>query len=80
MINLKRVVYEVKPRLGEILREKNMTQTQLSELANIPQSAISRFDKNEQHKDIHLVSISRALNLTIDDLYEVKEIDEKDAK
>ena len=38
-------MYEVKPRLNEILKERKLTQMQLSELTNVPQSAISRFDQ-----------------------------------
>ncbi|MED2754629.1 helix-turn-helix transcriptional regulator [Bacillus thuringiensis] len=64
--------YIVKPRLGKILKERKLTQSQLAELANIPQSSISRFDKNEQHRDIHLIAISRALKISIDELFEVK--------
>ncbi|WP_110928757.1 helix-turn-helix domain-containing protein [Bacillus massiliglaciei] len=64
-------MYEVKARLGEILKERNMTQIVLANKANVPQSAISRFDRNEQHKDVHLVSISKALNLQIEDLFHI---------
>lgn len=64
--------YKVKPQLGKLLRERNMTQTALSEVSNVPQSAISRFDKNEQHKDVHLIAISRALDIPIEELFEVE--------
>jgi hypothetical protein len=50
-----------------------MTQTQLSELTGIPQASISRFDRNQKHMATHLVLISRALGLTIDDLFEITE-------
>lgn len=63
--------YRVRPRLGKILRERNMTQTALSQVSDVPQSAISRFDKNEQHKDVHLIAISRALDIPIEDLFDV---------
>jgi putative transcriptional regulator len=71
-----RVKYIVIPRLGEILKEKNMTQMQLAELTGISQGAISRFDRNKQHLDVHLVAISRALNISIEDLFHIKEINE----
>lgn len=51
----------------------------LAEKANVPQSAISRFDKNEQHKDIHLISISKALGLSIEDILDIEEVDEEKA-
>ncbi|MFD2681189.1 helix-turn-helix domain-containing protein [Bacillus seohaeanensis] len=66
------VLYKVKPRLGEILKERDIRQTKLAEMAKIPQSAISRFDKNAQHKDEHLIAISRALGITIEELFHVE--------
>jgi DNA-binding XRE family transcriptional regulator len=50
-----------------------MTQTELSQLTGIPQGTISKFDRNRQHMDLHLVIISRALNLTIEDLFEIEQ-------
>ncbi|MEI7027172.1 helix-turn-helix domain-containing protein [Paenibacillus sp. y28] len=63
----------VKPRLGEILKERDMTQTALAEKAGIPQAAISRFDKSGQHKDEHLFLIARALGLGVEELFEVED-------
>ncbi|MFC9599802.1 helix-turn-helix domain-containing protein [Peribacillus butanolivorans] len=65
-------MYKVKPILSKILKKRGITQTKLAEMANVPQSAISRFDKNEQHKDTHLVSISKALGVKIEDLFEIE--------
>jgi transcriptional regulator with XRE-family HTH domain len=65
------MIYIVTPKLGKILKERNMTQTQLSELSGVPQGTISKFDKNKQHTDWHLVAIAKALNISIDDLFEV---------
>ncbi|MGG3694309.1 helix-turn-helix domain-containing protein [Heyndrickxia ginsengihumi] len=72
-------MYSVKPRLLEILKERDMTQTELSNLSNVPQSAISRFDKNKQHMDQHLVAISKALDLNIEDLFYIEETEESEA-
>ncbi|WP_335871936.1 helix-turn-helix transcriptional regulator [Bacillus sp. 2205SS5-2] len=66
----------VKPRLSDILAEEGLTQTKLAEMAQIPQSAISRFDKNASHLDAHLFAISRALNRPIEDLFNVKQTNE----
>jgi transcriptional regulator with XRE-family HTH domain len=63
----------IKPRLRELLKERGLTQGQLSEMTGIPQASISRFDKNEQHLDWHLFSIAKALNLCIEDLFEIEE-------
>lgn len=65
--------YIVTPKLMQILKERNLTQLQLAELSGVQQGTISRFDKNKQHMDIHLVMISKALNLQIEDLFEIEE-------
>lgn len=57
------------PNLMNILRERGITQIQLSELSGVPQASISRFDKNSRHEASHLFSISRALGLTIEQLF-----------
>lgn len=65
---------KVVPKLGEILKERKMTQMQLSELTGINQAVISRFDRNKQHQDVHLVTIARALNLKVEDLFIIEEM------
>lgn len=64
-------MYTVVPRLSEILKERNMTQVQLAQVTGIPQGTISKFDKNKQHMDTHLVVISRSLNLSIEELFHI---------
>lgn len=68
--------FNVRPRLIEILKEKNMTQMQLSELTGIGQGSISRFDRNKQHIDLHLVLISKALNVSIEELFYIEDVSE----
>ncbi|MED1863221.1 helix-turn-helix transcriptional regulator [Fictibacillus nanhaiensis] len=68
--------YIVNPRLSYILKEKGMTQMQLSELTGINQAVISRFDRNRQHMDLHLILISKALNVPIEDLFIIREIED----
>lgn len=41
----------IKPRLRELLKERGLTQGQLSEMTGIQQANISRFDKNK--KDVY---------------------------
>ncbi|ANY67720.1 transcriptional regulator [Paenibacillus sp. BIHB 4019] len=65
--------YAVTPQLGKILTERGLTQNTLSEMSGVPQGSISRFDKNSRHESAHLVAISRALGLTIEDLFIVVE-------
>ncbi|MEK4451598.1 helix-turn-helix transcriptional regulator [Paenibacillus sp. FSL R10-2796] len=66
MIYLKKV----RPKLNEILKERDMTQMQLSEKSGVPQGSLSRFDKNSRHEASHLFSISEALGISIEDLFD----------
>ena len=63
----------VKPKLNKILKERKMTQTELAEKTGINPPVIYRFDKSKQHQDIHLVLISRALNISIEELFEIED-------
>lgn len=62
---------KVKPILMRILKDRGMTQMELSELSGVPQGTISRFDKNDRFQILHLFNISMALGVNIEDLFEV---------
>lgn len=68
---------KVRPRLHEILKERGMTQMQLAEMSGVSIAAVNRFDKNVRHEDAHLFAIARALNLRVEELFEVEYLDEK---
>jgi transcriptional regulator with XRE-family HTH domain len=59
--------------LLSILKERSLTQIDLAEMAGITQAAVSRFDRNVQYRIDHLFKISKALNLSIEELFEVEE-------
>jgi transcriptional regulator with XRE-family HTH domain len=61
----------VKPKLMSLLKERSLTQTQLSEMTGVPQGSISRFDRNDRHVDAHVFAIAKALDLKVEDLFEV---------
>jgi putative transcriptional regulator len=61
----------VKPKLMAILKERSLTQTQLSEMSGVPQGSISRFDRNDRHADAHVFAITKALDLKVEDLFDV---------
>lgn len=65
--------YSVTPILSKILKERNITQSEFAEITGISQATISRFDRSSQHLDMHLVIISRALDLSIEDLFTIIE-------
>ncbi|MGC8230260.1 helix-turn-helix domain-containing protein [Pseudobacillus badius] len=66
----------VKPKLNSILKNRGITQMKLAEMSGVSQGSISQFDKNNRHETAHLFTISRALNLPIEDLFEVMENEE----
>ncbi|GMX65899.1 hypothetical protein Elgi_51700 [Paenibacillus elgii] len=69
---------KLKIKLKEILKQRNMTQLELSKLSNVRQAAISELCRNER-KEINLEQIERiakALNITeIGELLEFRETD-----
>jgi hypothetical protein len=44
---------------------------QLSEMSGVPQGSISRFDRNDRHADVHVFAIAKALDVKVEDLFEV---------
>lgn len=68
---------KIRPLLTEILTERKMTQSQLAELAGVTQASISRFSRNDRFEIAHLFAISRALGVSIEDLFEVIDGEEK---
>lgn len=61
----------IKPKLMAVLKERGITQIQLSEMSGVPQGSISRFDRNDRHADAHVFAIAKALDLKVEDLFEV---------
>jgi len=59
------------------LKERGLTQAQLSEKSGVPQGAISRFDRSVQHRDEILFKICLALNCKVEDLFEVEVIEKE---
>lgn len=68
--------YIVKSRLNKILDERKMSQLELAKMTGIGTSSISRFDKNNQHRDEHIVVIMKVLNIKYDELFEIIEVEE----
>jgi len=63
---------EVKPVLARLLKERGMTQRELSEKTGIPEGTISRFDKNDRVVIKYMYLIADALDVSIADLFEVR--------
>lgn len=62
---------KVTNRLPEILTARNMTQKELAERANLTPATISRFRKQDRFDIATLFAISRALGVSIEDLFDV---------
>jgi len=69
-------MYTVTPKLNKILKERDITQTQLSQMTGIPQGTISRFDRSRQHMMSNIVTIAKALDLAVEDLFDIEEQEE----
>jgi transcriptional regulator with XRE-family HTH domain len=72
-------IVKATPQLTKLRNERKLSQEDLAKLAKVNQPFISRFDKAEKYGIDHLISIARALGVTVEDLFIVEEIaDEKD--
>lgn len=73
---MKRIKIMAKPCLNKVLKEKGMTQKELSDKTGISRSAISRFDRSSQRNDDHLFTIAYALGVRAEELFELTIIEE----
>lgn len=62
----------VTPRLLTLLKDRDITQMELSEMSGVPQGSISRFDRNTRHNDLHVFAIARALNVNVEELFDIR--------
>lgn len=68
--------YLVVPKIQERLNTMGWTQDEAARQTGIPQSTLSRMLRNKQklYSIDHLVSLSRSLNVTMEDLFSVSQI------
>jgi DNA-binding Xre family transcriptional regulator len=64
----------VEPQLKNIMNSKGITQKELSIMTGIPQSTISRFDKTDSHKQVHVVIILKTLEIEYEELFKISYI------
>jgi len=57
--------------IGEIMKEKKLTQTELANKSGVPQSAISRYAKGQNRLyDInHLFALAKVLSKSVEELF-----------
>lgn len=61
------------PRLYQVLQEIGITEEELAEKAGVPLVAINQFECSYKQVDLILIRIAKALNLNVEDLFEVSE-------
>jgi transcriptional regulator with XRE-family HTH domain len=74
--------YKLTPKLGSILKERDIKQIHIANDAGVPQPFISRFDSTTRtNYDISsLYSIATVLGLRIEDLFTIEEVPDNDKK
>ena len=68
--------YAITSRIGDRIKQAGWTQEETAQKTGIPQTTISRLMKAEQaeYSIHHLVSLSKALNVSIEDLFTIEKI------
>nr|WP_259544450.1 helix-turn-helix transcriptional regulator [Heyndrickxia oleronia] len=73
--------YKAKPRLKELLKEKGIDkQKKFALMVGVTEPTISRFDTQTRYDIDVLVSVSKALNVPIEELFYIEENEETDSK
>lgn len=67
------MIVKGKPQLNWIMKQRGITQKELTGLSGVPQPFISRFDKAEQYNIHNLLSIAKALNVSVEELFIVED-------
>lgn len=65
--------YTATPKMTVLRKEQGLTGEDLAELSGVTQATISRFDRQIRYDINVLISLSRALGVTIEELFTVEE-------
>ncbi|CAM5432869.1 helix-turn-helix transcriptional regulator [Bacillus circulans] len=69
--------YKAVPRMHEVRKEKGIkTSKELAQLVGVTEPTISRFDSQKRYDIDVLVSVSKALDVQIEDLFIIEEVKE----
>jgi len=71
--------YTAKPRMNEIRKERGYTGKELAVLVGVTEPTISRFDSQTRYDIDVLISVSKALKVSVEDLFHIEE-NKEDAK
>lgn len=64
------------PRMNEIRKEKGYSGKQLAEMVGVTEPTISRFDSQKRYDIDVLISVSKALKVSVEELFDIKETKE----
>lgn len=65
--------YKATPRMNEIRKQKDINGKELAALVGVTEPTISRFDSQKRYDIDVLVSVSKALGVTIEELFTIEE-------
>lgn len=65
--------YKATPRMNEIRKEKGLNGKELAALVGVTEPTISRFDSQKRYDIDVLVSVSKALGVTMEELFIIEE-------
>jgi transcriptional regulator with XRE-family HTH domain len=68
--------YKATPRMKKIQEEQKLLSKDLAKMAGVTEPTISRFDTQKRYDIDVLASVSRALGVTIEDLFEIEKVEE----
>jgi transcriptional regulator with XRE-family HTH domain len=71
--------YKAKPRMNEIRKERGINGKELAEMVGVTEPTISRFDSQSRYDIDVLISVSKALKVSVEDLFHIEE-NKEDAK
>lgn len=72
--------YKAKPKMNELRKQKGWTGKELAERVGVTEPTISRFDSQSRYDIDVLVSVSKALEVSIEDLFEITLSEEEGAE
>jgi transcriptional regulator with XRE-family HTH domain len=70
--------YKAIPRMNEIRKERGINGKELAELVGVTEPTISRFDSQKRYDIDVLISVSKALGVTVEELFIIEEHKETD--
>jgi transcriptional regulator with XRE-family HTH domain len=65
--------YKATPRMNEIRKKQGINGKDLAEKVGVTEPTISRFDSQKRYDINVLVSVSKALGVSVEDLFHIEE-------